>query len=89
MGAKLEYDNEKITWRIRSTDLAYLRAVFPGNRVNAAVSDLIHLYVERMKAKARANTTLPIHLAEHYADNELEGLDLVHGDEAQPEDEVA
>ena len=66
MSRPLPYANKKVTWRMRADDIAYLNAVFDGNRVNDVVRDLVHLYVERMKARAKPTALDMAHL---YADN--------------------
>lgn len=70
----LPQEPEKITWRMWRSDLDYLRAAFPG-RVNDIVRDLVHLYVQRLKARAAART--PARMGELYAEDvELEEVQL-------------
>lgn len=65
---RLDVETPKVTWRIRADDLAYLRAVFPNNKVNAVIRDLVHLYVERLKARAGNH---PSQLGVLYADGSM------------------
>jgi len=49
MPAPLPEENTKVCWRIQSSDLDLLRALFPG-RVNEVVRTIIGVYCERVRS---------------------------------------
>lgn len=47
---------ELVTWRVRASDLDYLRAIHPN--VNEYVRELLHAVVERQRVKGLARGPL-------------------------------
>lgn len=51
MPAKLKIETVPVKWRVETSDLTFLRAVYGEGGVNPAVRDLIHAWVQRLRAR--------------------------------------
>lgn len=51
MPAKLKITTTPVKWKIEEEDLHFLRAVYGHGGVNPAVRDLIHAWVQRLRAR--------------------------------------